>query len=324
MKRNINKLLGLILVFSAITLASCVNGADSIFQDNGSNGIVEIFNVPARGTSTPSALKSLAFAADAGEVEIPVVVNYTGVNGALEDIKVHVSLDETIISTYNDSLETNYTALPSRLYTIDGYDLIIPKGQKKDTLIIKLHLPNYTSADYSESYALGVRIESASKGTVSGNYGSVLIPVLVKNKYDGVYTVTGSFTDYVLTTESSLYPAKARLITKSSNVAQVQYFYPGDDFYDFYFFKNNTSISYYGSWSPVFTFNTSTNKVTAVTNFYGQNSGASARSGLIDGTVDNYYDPATKTIHVTYYLTQNNGSTTRAKFVEVFTYTGSR
>jgi len=320
MKRNINKLFGLILVLSSITLASCVNDADSIFQDNGSSGIVEIFNIPARSTSTPSALKSLAFAADAGEVEIPIVVNYTGVNGAPEDIKVHLNLDETIISTYNDSLGTNYTALPSRLYTIDGYDLTIPKGQKKDTLIIKLHLPNYTSADYSESYALGIRIESTTKGTVSGNYGSALFQILVKNKYDGVYQVNGTYQDYVNSLFTGAYPQTVDLITTSGNVVELQYQDYGLP--NNYVFYTGTSYSYFSNWSPIFTFDNTTNKATAVTNYYGQGTNSSKRSGQIDVTTDNYYDPATKTIHITYYLVQNGSL--RGKFTEVYTYTGAR
>lgn len=320
MKRNINKLFGLILVLSAITLASCVNDADSIFQDNGSSGIVELFNVNARGTSTPTAFKSTAFDA-LDVVELPIVVNYTGVNGAPEDITVHLALDSTLIKLYNDSVKTSYSNLPSKLYTVAGYDLVIPKGQKQATLTVKIYPPKYSVSDFSKPYALGFKIGSVSQGTVSGNYSKAVYAVGIKNQYDGVYNVTGTFVDYANAAFAAGYPKTIYL--KTQDPTSVGYWdHSKLDGYGYYFL-NGTSGTYYGSFAPIFKFDKTTNKITSVVNYYGQPAG-NGRSAELDPSGINTYDPVTKTIKVSYWLNQPSVITPhRSHIVEVFTYAGA-
>jgi len=318
MKRNINKLLSLIVVFSSIFLASCVNDAESVFQDNGSSGIVEIFNVPARNTSTPISFKSTAFDF-LDVVELPIVVNYTGINGAPQDITVHLAFDSTLITLYNDSAKTEYLNLPSKLYSIDSYDIIIPKGKKQVTLNIKIYPPRFSASDFTTPYSLGVKIATASHGIISGNYSKAVFAVGIKNKYDGVYNVTGTFVDYANAAFTSAYPKKIYL--KTQDPVSVAYFDPilnGGDFG--YSFINGSSRSYYGSFVPVFTFDKTTNKITSVVNAYGQPAG-NGRSAQLDPSGINTFDPVTKTIQVSYWMNQPTVITPhRSHIVEVFTY----
>lgn len=326
MKRNIkNRVNTLLAVFSVAVLFSCVNDVESIFEDNGSYGIVELFELPARSTSTAFSVKSTALEAT-DVAELPITVNYTGANGAPEDIAVTLKVDTQIIETYNnqdDDEENDYTALPSHLYGVDTYNIVIPKGEKKAVFTVNIYPPQYTEDDFFESYALGISIESASSGVVSGNYGKGVFPVAIKNKYDGIYEVDGTYEDYVNAAFSGIYPQEVHLVTLSGNIVEVQYvsFYSGNYPY-YYFFNSGSGTSYFGNWSPVFSFDTSTDKATAVTNHYGQGTNSSLRAGEIDATADNYYDPATKSIYITYYLVQ--GGNRRGKFTEVYTYKGSR
>jgi hypothetical protein len=63
MKRNINRLASLLSVGLIFLLSSCVDNAESIFEDNGAYGIVELYELPARGATTDHPLKSSALEA---------------------------------------------------------------------------------------------------------------------------------------------------------------------------------------------------------------------------------------------------------------------
>lgn len=318
MKHNIYNIRNIGTFIIAIAMYSCVNNNDSVFEDNGSSGIVEIVNVPARSTSTPFALKSNAFDA-LDVVELPIVVNYTGIGVAPEDIKIHLALDSALIETYNDSVNTSYILLPTRLYSVDGYDLIIPKGKKTDTLIVKIYPPKFSVSDFSKAYAIGVKIESATLGTLSGNYGKVIYTVGIKNKYDGVYGVTGTFVDYVNAAFVAAYPKTIYL--KTQDPSSVGYFDPdlNNGIYG-YRFLNGTSGSYFGSFAPIFKFDKTTNKITSVVNYYGQPA-SNTRSAELDPSGVNAYDPVTKTIRVAYWLNQPSAITPhRSHIEEVFVY----
>jgi len=317
MKKNINKFLSLIVVFIAIFLASCVNDTESVFQDNGSSGIVELFNVPARNSSTPAAFKSTAFDA-LDVVELPIVVNYTGINGAPEDIAIHLSLDSTLITLYNDSVKTEYSNLPSKLYSVAGYDVVIPKGKKQATLTIKIYPPRFSVSDFTTPYALGVKIETASHGIISGNYSKAVFGIGIKNKYDGVYNVTGTFVDYANAAFAAGYPKTIYLKTQDPTSVGYYDFSQLDDYG--YYFLNGTSGTYFGSFAPVFTFDKTSNKITSVVNYYGQPA-SNGRSAELDPSGINSFDPETRTIQVSYWMNQPTVITPhRSHIVEVFTY----
>jgi hypothetical protein len=175
-------LLALIAGFSSCTKE------DGVYAENGSSGIVELADLPSRTSSTAYASVTKSFDA-VTEVDCPILINYTGVDGAPEDVTVTLAFDATIVDAMSSSTAV-LTNLDASLYTVPSYSVIIPKGQKQATMHIKLK----TSAfDFSKSYALGVVIKSTSAGTVSGNYGKGLFKINAKNAYDGIYTVgTGS------------------------------------------------------------------------------------------------------------------------------------
>lgn len=328
MKRNSKNIItGFFAVLSIIFLLSCVNDAESVFQDNGSHGIVELADLPARSTSTPYSLKSTALEAD-DIAKWPITVNYTGANGAPEDITVTLKFDAKIIETHNDQdtiKENDYTELPSHLFDVDSYTVVIPKGEKKAVFTINVFPPEYTEDDFFESYALGISIESVTSGIISGNYGKGVFPIGIKNKYDGVYTVEGSFQDYTNAAFVGVYPLTVHLVTTSASTVEVHLkSIPAGTIsnpYRYYFYTGS-GYSYYGNWSPIFKFDTTTNKAAAVTNYYGQGTNASGRAGEIEPEANNYYDPETKSVHITYYLIQSGAK--RSKFTEVYTYKESR
>jgi hypothetical protein len=177
----------LALLILTVGVSSCTK-EDGIYAENGSSGIVELADLPSRTSSTAYASVTKSFDA-VTEVDCPILINYTGVDAAPEDVTVTLAFDPTIVDAMSSSTAV-LTNLDASLYTVPSYSVIIPKGQKQATMHIKLK----TSAfDFSKSYALGIVIKSSSSGTVSGNYGKGLFKINAKNAYDGIYTVgTGS------------------------------------------------------------------------------------------------------------------------------------
>lgn len=94
-----------------------------------------------------------------------------------------------------------------------------------------------------------------------------------------------------------------------------------------YLILSGTSLSYYGSFGPVFTFDAITNKITSVTNFYGQPAGNS-RSAQLDPSGSNQYDPNTKTMTIKFWMNEPNAVPIaphhRRLFINTLIYWGPR
>lgn len=140
-------------------------------------------------------------------------------------------------------------------------------------------------------------------------------PLPIINKYDGNYTMTGTMIDYTNSALSGKYPANVALITQSANSVAMWDL----DYVRGYGHRilSGTSDSWYGDFAPVFTFDAN-NNVTSVTNRYGQPAG-NGRSGELDPSGVNKWDPATKTLKVKYWMNQP-GNTHRTLFDETFTW----
>lgn len=321
MKINKKSVLGLTAVTLSMALWGCVK-EKGVFEDGGSSGIVQLV-LPARTSSTAIARAVTTVFEALDVVTLPVKVQLTGAQGAPEDLKLTLKINDSSVDKYNLAWQSKYEALPTRLYAVDTYDVTIPKGAKDAVLNVKIYPPRFTATDFTKSYALGIQIQTATGGKISGNYAEGIYAVSIKNKYDGVYEITGTYQDYVNAAFKGIYPQTANLVTLTGNTTEINYttFNNGSSPHSYYF-NAGGSNSYFGNWSPIFTFDNATNKVTAVTNYYGQGSNSSGRYGEIDNTANNYYDPATKTIHVTYYLVQPSGR--RGKFTEIYTFKKTR
>jgi len=87
--------------------------------------------------------------------------------------------------------------------------------------------------------------------------------------------------------------------------------------------KNGINLSYYSNFGLIVTFDAATNKVTAVTNYYGQPS-SNGRSAVLDPSGVNAVDPATKTIKIKYWMDEVGTPGHRASFDETWVYIGPR
>lgn len=145
-------------------------------------------------------------------------------------------------------------------------------------------------------------------------------PIPDINRWDGRYNVEGTLTDfkepvyewpgtreYRLETNS---PTQVTLISKDLGIAG-------------HVIKNGINLSYYGTFGLIVNFDPATNKITSITNSYGQPS-SSGRSAVLDPSGVNTWDPVTKNIKIKYWMDEAGFTGHRTAFDETWVYIGAR
>lgn len=299
--RNLIKIAGLVFLSSALT--SCLK--DSLTLDPANSTNVVEFKNPA-GFTSPFGSKYALYTQSfdlAPENNYPVTVSYSGAQVAPEDITVTLGIDTAAITQYNKEQNAHFDLIPANLYTLPT-QVVIPKGQRTAVVALKVKSNNF---DFSKSYVLPLQIKSASTGVVSGNFGTILLSLNAKNKYDGVYTVTGTMVDvsaagaaFKHLTEVGRKLEYTFETVSATKCVVVDYEYGGAPYHPFW---TGTGVSIYGAFAAVVEFDPATNKIIGVTNYYGQPA-SNTRSGRLDPSGTNTYDPATKTININYFMVQ--------------------
>jgi hypothetical protein len=112
-------------------------------------------------------------------------------------LTVKLVKNATLIADYNTTNGTSLIELPSAAYSFleDISNISFAPGDFTKTVKLRL---DKSKLDLSEQYALGISIaELGSGAAISAGNGNVLYNILVKNKYDGVYSyVSGLVTRY--------------------------------------------------------------------------------------------------------------------------------
>ena len=121
-------------------------------------------------------------------------MSYSGVDAAPQDITVNLAVDPTVLTLYNTQNGSNYVVPPSSVVTFPS-SVVIKQGTRMTQ--VKAVVTNNNSYDFAASYALTLKITSASAGTISGNFGAALYSFSLRNVYDGIYSVvSGTVTRY--------------------------------------------------------------------------------------------------------------------------------
>jgi predicted heme/steroid binding protein len=317
------------VVFS---MTSCLKErAMNIDPSKGTPNVIEFANT---GDNVAGSLsKYPRFTSDLGSVgagetkKFNVNVSYSGAEAAPQDITVTLAVDPELLTQFNTENGTNYVVPPTEIYTVPT-TVVIKQGQHQAT--VEVAVTNNSSYDFNVNYALPLKIVSATKGTISSNFGKAVYSFSARNSYDGVYTMsaTAPMVDLLSSSLSGWYPIDMQLITYTGNSVAL---YDGINYVDAYGhpIKSGSSGSYYGTFSPVFFFD-ATGKITSVTNYYGQNAGGNKRSAELDPTGVNQAtfnaDGSIKSFEVSYIMTQSvsTPNAPRTYFHEKFTYVGPR
>jgi predicted heme/steroid binding protein len=283
-------------------------------------------NVSAQNSTYPRFHIDLGVLKAAQSKTFNINLGYSGVNNAPEDITLNLAVDAAALTKYNTENGSNYIIPPTASFAFPS-SVIIKKGTRVTTQEVKVTLtPDF---DLSKNYAIPLKIASTSPAgyTLSGNFGSALYSLSVRNIYDGVYTITAlaPLVDAAAPSIGGWYPLEGmELRTQTgTSVALWDAVYSGTYGHPI---KSGTSGSYYGSFGPLFIF--TNDKVTDVSNYWGQLAGGLARSGKIEATYANNVvfnaDGTVKYFDVKYYMTQGASYAVRTTFTERFTRTGSR
>ncbi len=286
-----------LISFTGLLLSSCLKDKG---YDNGTYQSVSANEgtQKAEYVSIPKGIKPQVLAIEAKnetqDVNLFEAV-YDNVTPATTDITVTMVVNNTLVT----ALGAGYTLLPTSAYTLPSLNLVIPAGKYiSSPLLMKLTTNNMP--DPTAVYGIGFTISTVSKTGVqtSSNLKNVVYLFTVKNKYDAEYTVTGTMVDVASASLTGYFPMTYWLITAGAQVVEGfdpiiwnNYFIP---------IRSGTALSGYGGYSPVFTFDAS-NKITSVTNIYGQPAG-NGRYAELDPTGVNSWDPATKTIKVKFFM----------------------
>ena len=243
---------------------------------------------------------------------------------------VRVKLNPTLVSDYNSANNESFELLPDTLYTLDPsivkngqvYTMTLNPGEFAKDFAIKLNGGKWNLA---HKYALGFTIEDASGKAISAEKKDVLVLIAIKNKWDGVYSVTGTYSDVTNAAFRGIYPHEWELQTASATqcivVDNVYLGFPG------YVFETGAGLSYYGNFGLVVSFDPATDQITSVVNYYGQPA-SNTRSAELDPSGANRYDASTKTISIKYFMKQPSvipaAPNIRCYFNEVWKFERSR
>lgn len=324
MKLTMFKILSTVVV-GGMLLTSCVKNDEGKFNGSGST----IVKLP-QGVDEKVAL-ALDFKPGLQDVVLLDVRRDAPNAGELQKaITVKIKNNPTIVADYNTAHGTGYVALPAAAYQVDPgnpfngteWTVTFNPGEHAKPILIKL---DASKMDLSQQYAFGFTISSAtSPAKISNGLENAMVEVGVKNRYDGSYRVTGTMVDVTNSSLTGYFPQDVDLITTgAASVVMV----PWDLGIPGHLILSGTSLSYYGSYGPVFTFDLATDKVISVTNTYGQPAG-NTRSAEIDPSGINKWSASTHNMDVKYYMKQPSVVASppniRVYFDENFKYLGPR
>lgn len=175
------------------TLSSCLKDDGLVLDPDKGTNVIEFSNVSEiaiHGSTT--ALYNVAYPIQTAIQSVPVSVNYSGpADGAPEDITVNIGMaDASVITQYNTENTKNYVMMDAGTYTVNATSVKIPKGQKSATFTVSFNTSLFV---LSKNYVLPLKITSVSSGTISGNFGTILLNIAGKNQYDGIYSHSAGF-----------------------------------------------------------------------------------------------------------------------------------
>lgn len=321
------------LLASAALLSSCLEDETAPLDPSGSQNIIEFYDpsVPSSPAGAIYPAWTTAFSVSP-EAQLVQTISYSGPNANDKDIQLTLEIDPVALDAFNEQMEalgsSTYSLLPAENYTIPSMVVTIPKGQTRVDVPITVYPDQF---DLSRSFAIPLRIASASSGVISAHFSVAILATVVKNKYDGIYTVEGSMVDVTNPAFEGIYPKTVELRTVDG--VTVNYFDRGENLAGHVFLNTATGGgTYWGGFIAQFKFDGAagaSNEIISVVNALGQgNNNRSAKLDPAAGALHTFTfedDGVTpKTMEVWYIMRQENTSTDRAFWKETYTYVGPR
>ncbi|MCW3463469.1 DUF1735 domain-containing protein [Chitinophaga nivalis] len=263
-------------------------------------------------TKTISRLPSTLKAVDT--ISIPVYLGNT--TGTLDyDVTVTLSRDTAAITKYNIVNGTNWRFFPENTIVSENLKVTIPAG--KNIGYFKL-LVNTLQVKPDDKYMAAYRITAVPKPlSISADRFYVHYKLIVKNKYDGLYSLrSGGMTDYQFAENTFIGSTTVDLVTVDDSTCIMRDAYAFNNGYldpngqplnaHIFWSTASNSWSWYGYFCPVLHFNPNGNgQIIRVTNYFGQPDPVRGRSARLSPNpaeaTASAWDPATRNVKV-YYL----------------------
>lgn len=191
MKKNYIKIC---TVLAGLSLVACLDDDKYALDPDGTHNVIEFID-PSVPNSPAGAIYPLWTTVTELQPNFTFqqTISYSGPNSNDSNIELVVEVDPTALQDYNQQMtddlhDATYEMMPANYYTFTPTTVTIPKGSNKVDFDILVHPDQF---DLSRTFALPLRITSASKGVLSAHYSTAMFVVVVKNLYDGIYHVMG-------------------------------------------------------------------------------------------------------------------------------------
>lgn len=275
--KNTNIFKGFIAVLCVISLSACLKNKNEQPDFSSTTPVVEIPVGSPTGDGSVNSLSTSLIQKDT-PTDYVYYINYAASSTKATDFKVTLSVNPTALASYNASHSSDpaLTIVPASAFSMPT-SITIPAGQRRVQVPVKFIS---TLLDPAIGYGLPVTITDASGEVISKNFGSVIIKVAVRNRYDGNYSWKG----YVFREGGPAETGNFKGLSKDlvSNGASAV------DFSQVW----ATGGGVGGIDGLTISVNPTTNKVTMK---------STANATLAnDPAYDNRYDPATKTFYVSF------------------------
>jgi hypothetical protein len=297
--RNMRNLIQICLVagVASVLFTSCLK--DTPITDYSDTSIKPIVLIPNGNFPSPNQAATLAFEAS----NTPSVINlYARVSWSKplgRAIEVTFTKNSALIAQYNTAFGTGYVEMNSDAYSLASNKVTIAADQTEATLPLQI----FTSkVDLSKENMLAFSITDASGETISSNFKNIVLPIGVKNRFDGIWDLTVRATGwaaYGIQDGPTFHWGDFELITAGVNSVTT-----------FNGFSNLLAAftagggqTQFGATSPRFTFDAS-NKLVAVQNDIPDD-GRGRVLVMNPAVTDSRYDPAAKKIYLSYIMKQN-------------------
>lgn len=284
-----SKFLKATILLFAIVLSACLDDSKYAMDPSGTKNVIE-FGDASVPTSPSGAVYPVYTRTTeiVPEIKYTVPISYSGPNENTQDIQLTLAVDPVALEEYNKQMVDvlkggTYVMMPSTYFSFTDLSVTIPKGETKASVSFTVFPSKF---DLTKSFALPLRIVSASNGILSAHWSVTINAVVVKNKYDGIYKILdGQVTRLV---NGAPDPAlsgqynpglEMHLATENGNTNGIEPLW-----------KDGSGIG--GVTGTKFTFDETTNDVTV-------SSSTNATLKNFPGTVRKY-DPVQKTIEVSF------------------------
>ncbi len=193
-----------LFLLTAVSLSSCLKDKGPVQDFSKSPALVSF---QYKGSGSQDLVTSILPNPDDS---VGLEVTLSVASGTLTTpVTVTLALDPDSLAAYNAANGTSYTMLDPSFYTTPAnMQVIIPAG--KQIVPFVLHLKGST-IDYTTDPILIFKIVSATSATVASNLSVAVLPIKLRNPYEGTYAVSGYF----------VHPSAPRAINQNKTLSTV-------------------------------------------------------------------------------------------------------